>query len=341
MKRRSLLIAASLAALMTSTSAMAQEVTLRLHQLLPLKSAIPGNAIQPWIEKVQAESGGRIKIDHYPSMQLGGAPPALYSQAADGVVDIIWTVLGYTPGRFPRTEAFELPFMTGNATDASRAFDEYVRANAMEDFKDTHPIVFHVHGPGYFHSNKAVINLASLKGQKLRGPTRVVTNMLTKLGATSIGMPVPAVPEAVSKGVIDGAVIPWEVTLPLKMSELTNNHAGFAKAPGLYTATFVMTMNKPKYDSLPDDLKKIIDNNSGPDTAALFGAAMDAMDKIGLSVAMKKGNTITDLESQRPEWEAAAKSVTEGWIAEMKGKGIDGAALVKSAKDLIAKNSMN
>ena len=344
MNRRSLLAgtAAIAATGLLGRPAKAQEVTLRLHQLLPLKATIPANAIEPWIKKVQDESGGRIKVEHYPSMQLGGAPPSLYSQAADGVVDIIWTVLGYTPGRFPKTEAFELPFMTADSQSSSRAFHEYVMANAMDEFQDTHPIVFHTHGPGWIHSNKAVRSIDDLKGQKLRGPTRVVTSLLEKLGATAVGMPVPAVPEAVQKGVIDGAVIPWEVTLPLKMAELTKYHTGFASAPGLYTATFTMTMNKARYEGLPDDLKAVIDANSGPDTAALFGAAMDGGDKKGLSVAEgTAGDEIIVLDdAEKAKWVEVAGSVADDWAKEMDGKGMNGAGLVQSAKDLIAKYQM-
>ena len=99
-------------ALLTS-AANAADVTLRFHQFLSLKADIPAQGIEPWIKKIEEESNGRIKIEHYPSMQLGGSPPSLYGQARDGVVDIIWTVLGYTPGLFPTVEAFELPFMTG------------------------------------------------------------------------------------------------------------------------------------------------------------------------------------------------------------------------------------
>ncbi|MEL6948405.1 MAG: C4-dicarboxylate ABC transporter, partial [Pseudomonadota bacterium] len=152
-------------------------------------------------------------------------------------------------------------------------------------------------------------------------------------------LPISAVPEAVSKKVIDGAVIPFEVTLPLKMSELVGNHAGFKAAPGLYTATFVMTMNKAKYDSLPADLKKVIDDNSGPEVAALFGAVMDRWDIKGRKTAQAAGNTIVDLDAQRAEWVEAAKAVEAEWIAEMDGKGFNGAALVKSARELIAKNA--
>lgn len=339
MKRRHLIIGAALAAMMSTTSSYAQDITLRLHQFLPQQASIPGRAIEPWIAKVEAESEGRIKIEHYPSMQLGGAPPALYSQAVDGIADIVWTVVGYTPGRFPKSEVFELPFMSGDAATSSKAFHEFIIENAMDEYADTHPIVFHTHGPGFIHSNKPVATLDDVKGQKLRGPTRVITNLLGKLGATPVGMPVPAVPEAVSKGVIDGAVIPWEVTIPLKMTELTDNHAGFSQAPGLYTATFVMTMNKAKYESLPDDLKAVIDNNSGPEVSKIFGQAMDEMDVIGRSKADETGNTIVDLEDQREAWMAVGAEVEADWIAEMDGKGEDGAALVKAAREAIAKNA--
>lgn len=337
---RKMAFAMTLGALSVS-SAWAQDVTLRLHQLLPLRATIPDKAIQPWIAKVEKDSGGRIKIEHYPTMQLGGSPPELYDQAVDGVADIVWTVIGYTPGRFPKTEAFELPFMVGNSAGSSKAFHKYVLAKGMDEFSETHPIVFHTHGPGWIHSNKPVSTLDDMRGQKLRGPTRVTAQLLDKLGASPVGMPVPAVPEAVSKGAIDGAIIPWEVTLPLKMSELTKYHSGFATMPGLYTATFVMTMNNDSYEALPDDLKAVIDANAGPEVSALFGAAMDAADVVGRKVATDAGNTITELDGEKERWIAVGESVTAEWIAEMDAKGLDGAALVQSAKDFIAQNSGN
>ena len=341
MNRISLLVGGAAMAAAMATSAFAQDVTLRLHQFLPLQSAIPGNAIQPWIEKVEAESAGRIKIEHYPSMQLGGAPPALYGQAKDGVVDIIWTLMGYTPGRFPSSEAFELPFMTGSSEASSRAFHEFIEANAMAEFADTHPIVFHTHGPGWIHSNKPIANLEDVSGQKLRGPTRVVTSLLGQLGATPVGMPVPAVPEALSKGVIDGAVIPFEVTVPLRVSELVTNHTGFESNPGLYTATFILTMNNDSYDKLPEDLKAVIDANSGPEVAALFGAVMDAADIAGRAIADATDNTVTALDDvEKARWMEAAQPVVDDWLIEMEGLGIDGQALIDSAKSLIAKHEM-
>ena len=340
MTRFPLFLGAALAALTLTGPAFAQEVTLRLHQFLPIQGGVPENAIEPWIAKVEADSNGRIKIEHYPSMQLGGKPPSLYNQARDGVVDIIWTLPGYTPGRFPKTEAFELPFMVGDAESASVAFQEYMEANAMDEFSDTHPIAFHVHGPGWIHTNKPIHSLADIAGQKLRGPSRVITSLLEKLGATPIGMPVPAVPEALSKGVIDGAALPWEVTVPLKVAELVSSHTGFDDAPGLYTATFVLTMNKDSYNRLPDDLKAVIDANSGVEVAALFGRALGDGDVAGRRVAEARGNNIIVLdEAEKARWMQAAEPVVTEWLADMDKLGIDGQALIDSAKYFIAKNA--
>ena len=337
-----LALALSAAAVFSSSPrAAAQEVTLRLHQMLPPQAAIPARALTPWIEKVESQSGGRIKVEHYPSMQLGGAPPALYDQARDGVVDLIWTVLGYTPGRFPKAEAFELPFMVTTAEATSRAFHEYVLANAMDNFEDVHPIALHTHGPGLLHVRGAGVRaLEDMQGLKIRTPTRIAAGLLTDLGATPIGMPVPAVPESLSKGVIDGVAIPWEVTLPLKISELVDSHTAFSGRYGLYTSTFIFAMNRDSYENLPADLKKVIDDNSGPQVAALFGKAMDEVDVIGRSVAEKAGDTLITLdEAETARWQEIARKTSEKWIEEMKGKGIDGAALVEDARRRIEKYS--
>jgi TRAP-type transport system periplasmic protein len=339
--RRTLLHALSAAALATmATTASAQTVTLRLHQMLPPQATIPAKAIVPWAQKVEAESGGRIKVQLFHAMQLGGAPPQLFDQARDGVVDITWTVLGYTPGRFPKTEVFELPFMSGNAEQSSKAIQEYVEKFAMDEFKDVKLIAVHTHGPGLFHTKTPVTGLESLRGMKVRGGSRIINNMLTKLGATPVGMPVPAVTEALSKGVIDGTTIPWEVTPALKVSEMVKNHTTFAGKDGLYTQTFAFSMNKASYDKLPPDLKKVIDDNSGMVAATLFGRAMDEGDKAGREIAVKAGNNIVALDvAETQRWRRTAATVETDWINEVKAKGIDGAKLAAEARALIAKHA--
>ena len=337
--RKVLLLAAAMATGLTlSASAFAQEVTLKLHQMLPPQATIPAHALKPWAEKVEKESGGRIKVDEYDAMALGGKPPELFDQAKDGVVDIVWTVIGYTPGRFPATEAFELPFIMTNGEATSKAFQEYCEQYCKDEFKDVKVIAWHAHGPGLIHTKEPVNKLEDMKGLKLRGGSRVINQMLEKLGATPVGMPVPAVSEALSKGVIDGTTIPWEVTVPLKVSELVHNHTGFSGTHGLYTQTFVVAMNKNAYNNLPDDLKKVIDDNSGIETAAMFGRAMDDGDKVGLAIAKKLGNNIITLdEAETQRWKDTAEPLIQNWIDEMNGKGLPGAEMVSKARELVEK----
>jgi len=342
MQRRDALRAlGALAAVGAAGRAAAQQtVTLRLHQMLPPQATIPARAIVPWAQKVEAESGGRIKVQIFNAMQLGGAPPQLFDQARDGVVDLTWTVLGYTPGRFPKTEVFELPFMSGSAEHSSKAIQEYVEKFAADEFKDVKLICVHTHGPGLFHTKQPVTGLETLRGMKVRGGSRIINNMLTKLGATPVGMPVPAVTDALSKGTIEGTTIPWEVAPSLKVHELVRNHTTFAGKEGLYTQTFAFSMNKAAYEKLPADLKKIIDANSGQAAATLFGKAMDDGDKAGREIAVKAGNNIVALDiAETQRWRRTAGTVETDWVNEVKGKGIDGAKLASEARALIAKYS--
>ena len=221
MMRRTIMgvAAAALAVGMSATGALAQDVTLRMHQFLPPQANVPKQVLDVWADKVQADSGDRIKVERYPSMQLGGKPPELMDQAIDGVADIVWTVVGYTPGRYPSTEVFELPFMVTDARAASSAywqmFDKHMKDT---EFKDVHILGTWVHGPGLLHTNKEVRTPADMQGLKIRGGSRLVNQLLETTGATPVGMPVPAIPEGLSKGVIDGTTIPWEVTTALKVS---------------------------------------------------------------------------------------------------------------------------
>jgi TRAP-type C4-dicarboxylate transport system substrate-binding protein len=329
----------ALAATSVQTPAAAQTVTLRVHQFLPAAAPVPKNFIAEWAKKVEQESGNKIKVELYPSMQLGGSPPQLYDQVKDGVVDIIWTLPGYTPGRFPRMEAFELPFIAGNAEQTSQAIWDFYEKHLVNDFRDVKIIAVHTHGPGLIHAKgNGVRKLEDMRGLKLRGPGRVVNRLIEALGATPVGMPVPQMPDALSKGVIDGTVVPWEVTTPLRVAELVNTHTTFSGNRSLYVATFIFAMNKAKYDGLPADLKKVIDANSGLATSKWVGKVMDEGDAPGLAAAKARGNAIVTLDAaETGRWRDQAQKVADGWVAEMKGRNIDGQALLDDARAMIAK----
>lgn len=334
-----MVVIAGLALLAGPNVAPAQTIVLRVHYYLPAAAPVPRDFIVPWGKKVEAESKGRIKVEHYPSMQLGGSPPQLFDQVKDGVADIVLTMPGMTPGRFPRSEALELPFIASNGEQSSQAAWEFYEKHLKGEFKDVHIIAAHTHSAGLIHAKgKGVHRLEDMKGIKLRGPSRLVNKLLDTLGATPVGLPMPAIPDALSKGVIDGAVVPWEVTTPLRLGELVNTHTTFAGNRSLYVAFLILAMNKAKYESLPADLKEVIDRNSGIEVSRWVGNVMDAADLPAIEAARKRGNTVLTLdEAETLRWKGAASKVADGWITEMKNRNIDGQALIRDAELLMSK----
>jgi len=317
----------------------AEPITLKLHHLLPPMSNAHKNMLVPWADKVMKESGGRLKIDIYPAMQLGGKPPQLAGQARDGVVDIVWTVLGYTPGRFTKTEVFELPFMFTNTTATNLALTEYVKKHG-DEFKDYKLISVFVHAGQVFHSHDPIRTVADLKGLKIRTPTRTGGWMIEAMGAVPIGAPVPKIPQLLSKRIVDAVLIPYEITLPLKVSEMVHYHTtlGDPKVSRINTTVFMIAMNKAKYESLPADLQKVIDNNSGANLSRWLGEVWDKAELPGIAKAKATGELIVMSPGETAKLRAMTeKPVTDRWIAEMKKKGVDGQALVDEARALIAK----
>lgn len=338
---RKVLQSTFLALTLSSLSAVAAEVELKIHHFLPPPSTAHSQFIQPWADKVMKESSGRIDIKIYPAMQLGGKPPQLFDQVRDGVADIVWTVPGYTRGRFPLTEVFELPFVAGTAEATSQASWEFYQKYMQDEYKDVHPILIHTHAPGEFHMrDKPIKTLADLQNAKVRAPTRTINEALNILGATPVGMPVPAVPQALSKGVVDGAMLPYEVTLPLKVHELVKYHTEFGGDQGIYTTVFLFGMNKAKYDSLPADLKQVIDNNSGLALAKQIGAIWDQADNPGREAAKKAGNQFNTIEGEELErWKQASQPVIDNWIKAMDEQGLNGQQMYEDAKALVTKYS--
>ena len=335
-------LSAALALAIGSSVSFAQDVTLRFQHFISPKGSVPARFMVPWADKVMAESEGRIKIDIFPGMQLGGKPPALYDQIRDGVIDGGWALPAYTPGRFPETEAFELPFVSSKSGEnTSRAAWEYTQKYLGDRFGDIHLIAVHVHGPGIIHKKGAPVQaVADFNGLKLRGPSRQANKLLSAMGATPVGMPVPAFPEALSKGVVDGGVIPWEIVPPLKVHELADSHTEVGGDKALYNTFFIWGMNKASYNKLPDDLKAIIDNNSGIEASAWAGRAMDEGDVAGRGVTESTDNTIVTLDdATTAEIRAIGDKVIADWVAEMDAAGLQGQAMLDDARALIAKHS--
>lgn len=340
--RRTLLGSALAApALLRPAALRAQEVTLRLHHFLPAVSNVHRHFLQPWARKVQDDSGNRIRIQIFPAMQLGGAPPQLYDQARDGVVDIAWTLPGYTPGRFPRIEVFELPFVADRrAAPNARATQALVAGPIAEEFRDIHVICAWSHDGGLIHAKREVRTLEDLRGLKLRFPTRQAGEALRALGAAPVGLPVPQVPEALSQGVIDGAVVPWEVVPSIRLQEMVRHHTEIPGSPTLYVASMLLVMNPAKYAALSPEAKRALDANSGDVGSQLAARVWDEQGPVVAQAARRRGNSIIEITAEeRVRWQRTTQPVTDAWIAQMRERGIDGGALLEQARAALARGA--
>lgn len=336
-------VAVGIAMLAGTGTGWAQDpVVLKFHHFLGPKSPAQTQMIEPWAKRVEEASGGKLKVEIYPSMTLGGKPPQLIRQVRDGVVDLIWTVTGYTAGQFPRSEVFELPFVhTNNVVATNLAmrdlFDEYLK----DEYDDVKVIALHVHAGQAIHmADTPVRKVEDLQGKKMRIPTRTGAWILEALGANPVGMPVPELPQALSKKVVDGALIPWEIIPPLKIQELTQYQIEGKDHTRLGTTTFVIAMNKDKYESLPPELKKAIDDNSGEDFAREIGKIWTKSEVGGINLALKDGNELITLQDDELErFKVKTEPVIDRWIKDVEAQGIDGKKLVEAARAAIAKHS--
>jgi TRAP-type C4-dicarboxylate transport system substrate-binding protein len=319
--------------------ARAAEVEMTLHHLLSPKSNAHANMLVPWTEAIERGSDGRVKIEIFPSMSLGGTPPQLVRQAADGVVDIVWTVNGYTPGLFPRSEVFELPTVFTNDPAATNLairelFDEWL----APEYQGLHVLFNHVHAGNALHTaRKEVHTPADTAGMKLRVPGPSATAMVEAMGATPVNMPVPDLPQALQTGVVDGALIPFEIMPPLQLWEMTDFQIEGPDRERFGTTVFQVSMNGDRWDSLPDDLKAVFDENSGPDWLRKVAEVWIGADDAAIDMAVKAGNTHVVLTREEMDaFNAALEPVVEKWIAEH--PDFDGRALVEKAREAIAKH---
>ena len=334
-------ILATLAVLTTGGLVQAAEETLTLHHFLSPKSMTHQQLIVPWAERVAQQSDGRIAIEVFPSMSMGGKAPELYRQLRDGSADIVWTLIGYTPGVFPRSEVFELPTVHRGSSLATTLAIQDMLDVVSADYPDSKLLLLHVHAGNALHMvDKPVNSVADLKGLKLRTPSRTGAWLIEALDAEPVGMPVPALPQALSKGVVDGALVPFEIVPPLKLQELTDYSIEAANGDRFGTSVCLFAMNMERYQSLPEDLRAVIDANSGSNLAAEMGEIWMQGEQPGMKMQRASGGDIIALDAETmSEFNNRGELVVQRWVAQMREQGIDGLGLVEQARAAVEKHS--
>lgn len=340
--RLTLAVATALTALATAiTPVSAAEVTLKVAHFLPSVAPAQRAVLEPWCATLTEESKGRIECQFYPAMQLGGTPGQLVDQVRNGVADVAWTAPGYSTGRFPAIEALELPFVITDATSGAKAAWDYYEAYATKEFEAYKVLAIHTDGGTAIHTKgKEVKSPADFRGLKLRTSNRLGAQTLIALGGAPVAMPPAQVTEAIAKGVVDGAMGAWEVVVPTKLDEVTDFHAEPPKGQAFPSATvLVVLMNKQRFDSLPADLKAIVEKNSGPALVARFGQVWDEVAAKTRAKVAEAGHPAHQLSQEAMDaMRKGTSPVVDGWVKTVTAKGLDGEALVTAARALAARH---
>ena len=326
-----------------ASTATAAEVTLTVHHFLGPQSPAHTRLLQPWADRVAEQSEGRIAVEIFPAMSMGGRPPELYRQVRDGFADVVWTLPGYTPGVFPRSEVFELPTVhQGSARDTNLAIQE-IWPLIEADFADVQPLLVHVHAGNALHTRtQAVASLDDVAGMRIRTPSRTGGWMIEAWGAEPVGMPVPDLPPALSRGTIDAALAPFEVMPPLNLHEITAYSIEGADGSRFGAAVFLLAMNKERYETLPDDLKAVIDANSGAALAEEIGRVWDEVEEVGKRLQRESGGQILELdEAAKAAFDARGGEIVARWVAENDALGFDAEALVEAARAAVHAQQSN
>jgi len=323
-------------------SAWAHGVALRVQHALSADSAFHTQFLVPWAHKVEQESGGRLHVQLYPAMQMGGEAAQLFDQAKNGDAEIVWGALtDDVRGRFPALEVFALPFVSNSTEGSSRALWEYMRMSdlAHTEFDGVRVLAIHQSDAPQFHlRHRSIESLADLNGLKLAVPSPMGAKVLAALGAASVEMPTARVATALSNGELDGAVLPWEAIPALKLEEIAKYHSELApNSPRLYSSVYVLAMNAAAYKSLPDDLKKVVLANSGAETSARLGKMFDDAAASARKRAAARGNAINVLPADElAKWKTPAQRVIDQWTQELAQHGLQGNELIESARGALA-----
>ena len=316
----------------------APQAVLKLHHFMSSVSSAHDKFIVPWARKVQADSGGRIRIDIFPSMQLGGAPPRLFDQARDGDADIVWTAPSLTPGRFPKIEMFDLPFVPSRrALVSSEALQDFAALNLKDEFHEVRPLCFSCTDRGVIHANQPIRTVEDIKDLKIHVPTQRAGEALHLLGAEPVPMPTGQLVLAVNQNVIEGCLDPWHIMPALRLNDILKTHTEFSETSPSST-TFVLAMNSAAYDRLPRDLKAVIDSNSGQVAAGMAGAMWD-IEAASVADGVARGGDaiVTLLPEAVAHWRKLTEPVVEKWVKEMKEQKVDGGKLLASAHTFMTK----
>jgi TRAP-type C4-dicarboxylate transport system substrate-binding protein len=310
-------------------------VTLRFSNMFAPTS---GNSIvlEEWCKEVEKRTNGKVIVKYYPGNTLN-APAQAYDSVVGGVVDLSNHILGYTTGKFPLSEVLDYPLGYTSGYIATKMMNEYYKKFKPKEFDEVKVMYFHGQGPGILHTKTKPVNkLEDLKGMKIRtfGSN---AQLMTLLGGVPVAMPMQEAYDSISRGVADGLMGGYEPLIGWKIGEVIK-YSTETYGVG-YSATFVVSMNKDKWNSIAPEQQKIIEQIN-QEWIEKHGKLWDQWDKEGKDFTLKRGNKIITLSVQEnARWRAKAEPLFTDYVKRMKEKGLPGDEVLNFARDYLKKNN--
>ncbi len=294
----------------------------------------PGETVlvQGWAEALEEASGGRIIIESYPGETLLKSAE-IYEGVVSGIADIGLSAFFYTRGRFPVLEAFELPGIIYNSSDAaSRVAWEGIKELNPQEIQDTELMFVLTTGPGDLFTTKPVNNLGDLQGMKIRA-AGLSADTLALLGASPEAMPQPDAYEALSRGIVEGNLAPIEVLQGWRHAEVTDY---VTLTPFLYNCIFFVTMNQEKWDQLPVDLQEIFLSVNEQFFDEVAAGLWDVQNSSALEWAVEEtGQEIITLSDEEIAlWIEKIEPIQDDFIERMNQQGFPGEDILATVKRL-------
>jgi TRAP-type C4-dicarboxylate transport system substrate-binding protein len=317
---------------MNTRPAMADPIVLKFSHFLGPASFFQTDVVEPWAKELEAKTNGQVKVEIFNASSPFGKPTEQANQVKAGTVDIALGLRGAEGDKFPGSSVIELPFLVPSALAGSRAlWGLYADGTLADEYKDYKVLALFVHNPGLIHTaNKRVVNLADLKGLRFRAPNKTVAAALEHVGATPVVLQVNEVMDAVKAGKIDGIVTNWGNPL-----QGFNDYMKFHTDTQFYTAAFFIVMNREKYQSLPADVRRAIDELSGETWSAKFGPLWDKWDQPVRQGASGPGHEIIVPDATTmAAWRDGLRPVSERYLADLAAHGFPNA---RAAYDKLAR----
>jgi TRAP-type C4-dicarboxylate transport system substrate-binding protein len=320
-------MATTAAAGMPLRGALAQSAEeLKLATFVPPSHIIMARVLTPWAQELAKASGDKLTVRMFPSMQLGGRPPDLYRQTVQGISDICFTLPGYTSGDFPMMALTELPGMATSADDGTRKLWTHFDRFLAREYKDTKVLMlWNSDTASIMSKSKPVRTLDDMKGMKIRTPSAAQSAQLEALGAIPIDMPAGQIYNALDRGVVDASMIPMSAAVDFKLIEVARYFT--INAP-LGRSPFLVAMNRGRYEKLPPDLKKIIDDTTGLGLSLKGAETYDTQNKVALEAAGKEREVITLSAEENKRWRDAFRPLINSKAEEGEKAGLPARALL-------------